>query len=102
MENNPGPAVFNKTNQTTTVSAGQNSRNRPKHTLPGKRWQALYNVLQLCLYLHLYMFIYTPIYCCVGFPTQSRRQRYFFISLFIYLSTDRSARHVVSSLGVLT
>ena len=27
MENNPGPAVFNNTNLTTTVSAGHNSRN---------------------------------------------------------------------------
>ena len=39
---------------------------------------------------------------CVGFPTQSQRQRYLFLTLFIYLSTDRSARHVVSSLGVST
>ena len=35
---------------------------------------------------------------CVGFPTQSQRQRY----LFIYLSTNRSARHMISSLGVST
>ena len=32
VENNPGPAVFNNTNPTTTVSAGHNSRNWPKHT----------------------------------------------------------------------
>ena len=34
---------------------------------------------------------------CVGFPTLSQGQRYFFIYFFIYLSTDRSARHVVSN-----
>jgi len=33
VENNPGPAVFNKTNPTTTVSAGHKSRNWQKHTL---------------------------------------------------------------------
>ena len=38
----------------------------------------------------------------VGFPTQSQRQGYLFLSLFTYLSTDRSARHVVSILGVST
>jgi len=27
VENNPGPAVFNNTNPTTTVSAGHKSRN---------------------------------------------------------------------------
>ena len=59
MENNPGPAVFNNTNPTTTVSAGQELTEA--HF--GKRWQAVYDVLQLCLYIHLYMFIYTPIYC---------------------------------------
>jgi len=32
-ENNPGPAVFNNTNPTTTVWAGHKSRNWQKHTL---------------------------------------------------------------------
>ena len=43
------------------------------------------------------------LFLCGISPTHSQGQRYFFISffiyLFIYLSTDRGARHVVSSLG---
>ena len=41
-------------------------------------------------------------FLCGISPTHSQRQRYLFLYLFIYLSTDRSARHVVSSLGVST
>ena len=43
------------------------------------------------------------VFLCGISPTHSQGQRYFFISLFlslfIYLSTDRGALHVVSSLG---
>ena len=51
MENNPGPAVFNSTNPATTVSAGHNSRNWPKHTLvnAGKQYT------MFCNYVHLFI-----------------------------------------------
>ena len=49
MENNPGPAVFNDSNPTTTVSAGHNSRNLPKHTLvnAGEQCMMFYNYVRL-------------------------------------------------------
>ena len=60
MENNPGPAVLNNTNPTTTVSAGHNSRN-PKHTLvnAGKQCTMFCNYVYIytytCLYIHLFV-----------------------------------------------
>ena len=51
MENNPGPAVFNRTNPATTVSAGHNSRNWPKHTLVNAGKQCT----MFCNYVHLFI-----------------------------------------------
>ena len=51
MENNPGPAVFNKANPTTTVSAGHKSRNSPKHTLVNAGKQCTV----FCNYGHLFI-----------------------------------------------
>ena len=51
VENNPGPAVFNNTNPTTTVSAGHNSRNGPKHNLVNAGKQCTV----FCNYVHLFI-----------------------------------------------
>ena len=51
MDNNPGPAVFNNTNPTTTVSAGHSSKNRPKHTLVNGAKQCTV----FCNYVHLFI-----------------------------------------------
>jgi len=51
VENNPGPAVFNNTNPTTTVSAGHKSRNWQKHTLVNIGKQCVANYVYLIIVL---------------------------------------------------
>jgi len=49
VENNPGPAVFNNNNPTTTVSAGHKSRNWQKHTLVNVGKQCVANNVDLII-----------------------------------------------------
>ena len=102
MEDNPGPAVFNKTNQTTTVSAGQNSRNRPKHTLvnAGKHCTMFCNYVYIytytCLYIHLFIvkiynqiakiFVYKHCFCYLNVENVKQKNSLFQQLMVLWLA----------------